>query len=122
MERIIEQSKDTYYESLGNSSENWHQGRHDILPWFNYYLGVLRAAYREFEERAGSVSFPKGAKTELVEKAVEAFVGDFTVRDIQRAVPNVGIDMIRRVLRQMRLSGTIVCLKRGRTARWRKKK
>ena len=31
IERIIEQSKDRYYETLEQSSQGWHEGRHD--PW-----------------------------------------------------------------------------------------
>jgi hypothetical protein len=30
------------------SSMAWHEGRHDIFPWFNYFLATMRTAYREF--------------------------------------------------------------------------
>jgi hypothetical protein len=52
LERIIEQTKESYYEVLEKSSTGWHDGSHDITPWFNYLLSTIRTAYREFEERA----------------------------------------------------------------------
>jgi Fic family protein len=51
LERIIEQTKESYYESLQSSSVGWQEGSHDIMPWFHYFLATIHAAYREFEER-----------------------------------------------------------------------
>ena len=52
LERIVEQSKESYYEALQTSSVGWHDGSHDIMPWFDYFLSTIHTAYREFEERA----------------------------------------------------------------------
>ncbi|MBI3003278.1 MAG: Fic family protein [candidate division NC10 bacterium] len=64
LERLIEDSKESYYDVLKRSSERWHEGQHDLVPWWSYCLGILRSAYREFEERMGAVRAPRGAKTE----------------------------------------------------------
>jgi hypothetical protein len=32
LERIVEQSKESYYEALQTSSVGWHDGSHDIMP------------------------------------------------------------------------------------------
>lgn len=53
LERIVEQSKASYYEALQTSSVGWHDGSHDIMPWFHYFLSTIHTAYREFEESAG---------------------------------------------------------------------
>jgi len=121
LERLVEESKDDYYESLRRSSEGWHDGRHDLLPWLNYFLGVIRRAYREFEERTGQVKTPRGAKTALVAAAVEGFRGDFTLAQLERACPGVSRDMVRRVLRDFQRAGRVVCLGRGPGASWRRK-
>jgi len=44
LEKIIEDSKDTYYEALETSSAGWHEGKHDLVPWLEYSHGVLIAA------------------------------------------------------------------------------
>jgi Fic family protein len=121
LERLIEESKEDYYAVLQTSSSGWHEGKHELLPWLNYFLAVVRRAYVQFEERAGQVKSPRGAKTALVETAVTGFVGEFGLSDVERACPGVSRDLIRRVLRGMQRAGTIECLTRGRNAKWRKK-
>lgn len=121
LERLIEQNKDGYYEALERSSLGWHDGRNDPWLYVNYLLYKLKMAYKEFEERVGASASPRGAKTELIKKAVSANAGEFTLADIERACPGVSRDMIRRVLRSMRESGLVECLGRGPGATWRKK-
>ena len=121
LERIIEQSKETYYESLNKSSQRWDQGKHDGFPWFNYFLGTVLGAYKEFEERAGNLKPSRGAKTEIVEAAVNKQFGEFSISDIERACPNVSRPMIRVVLEGLRAKGKIEVLGTGRSAHWRKR-
>ncbi|HKB06345.1 MAG TPA: Fic family protein [Gemmataceae bacterium] len=121
LERLIEDSREEYYEALRRSSDDWHDSRHEPLPWVNYLLATIRRAYRLFEERAGQVRSPRGAKTALVEAAISGVTGPFGLTDLERACPGVSRDMIRRVLRNLQKSGSIECLGRGRTAKWRKR-
>ena len=46
IEKIIADGKDTYYEALQQSSDNWHEGTNDYLPFVRYMLGIIVAAYR----------------------------------------------------------------------------
>jgi Fic family protein len=121
IERIIEQSKDRYYETLEQSSAGWHEGKHDPWPYINYALFTLKTAYKEFEERVGQLRSPKGAKTELITAAIDSFSGDFTLSDLERAYPGVSRDMIRRVLRLRQGLKEVECLGRGPGALWRKR-
>jgi Fic family protein len=120
LERVIEENKDRYYETLEQSSRGWHEGRHDPWPFINYILFILKTAYREFEDRVRQIASPRGAKTALVEAAVEAFPGAFSLADLERACPGVSRDMVRRVLRDLQKAKKIVCLGRGPGATWRK--
>ncbi|QFS47095.1 Fic family protein [Nostoc sphaeroides] len=122
LERIVERTKESYYDTLYQSSQNWHQGQHSLLPWWEYFLGVVvLSAYREFEQRVGLVSSVKGAKTAMVLDAISNIPGDFSIKDLQERCPTVGIDLIRRILRLERTEGRLECLGRGPDARWRKK-
>lgn len=122
IERITEQSKETYYESLNKSSQKWHQVKHNVFPWFNYFLGTVLGAYKEFEERAGSIKPARGAKTEIVIWAIEKQFGEFTISDIERECPAVSRDMIRIVFRQLQKEKKIHCLGKGKSAKWQKAK
>lgn len=121
LERLIEENKDRYYETLEHSSQRWHEGKHDPWPYIDYVLFILKMAYREFAERVGEVKAPRGSKTDLVLAAVNRFTGDFTAPQLEQACPGVNRDMIRRVLREKQSANIIECQGRGPAARWKKK-
>jgi Fic family protein len=121
LERLIEENKERYYETLESSSQGWHEAKHDPWPLINFLLYILKLAYGEFERRVGETASPKGAKTEMVEAAVESMAGSFTVSDLERACPGVSRDMIRRVLRVLKEAGKVEALGRGPGALWQKR-
>ena len=121
LERLIEQNKARYYETLEQSSQGWHEGKHDPWPYINYVLFILKTAYKEFAERVGDIKAPRGAKTDRIVAAIGRFVGEFTVSQLEQACPGISRDMIRRVLREQQAAGVIECQGRGPAARWRKK-
>lgn len=121
LEKLIEQSKETYYEALGHSTEGWHAGAHDLEPWLSYFLGILTAAFREFEPRARAVTAGRGSKAQLVKAFVRSNVSDtFTFADVKRAAPGVSDEYIRQVLRELRDAGVIAASGVGRGATWRR--
>jgi hypothetical protein len=114
----VEQSKKTYYETLNRSSQKWHEANHDVIPWFNYFLGTILSAYKEFEERATNMQPARGAKTALLMKAIDGQQGEFSISDIERACPAVSRVMIKKVLLQMQINKKIRCLGKGQSAKW----
>lgn len=118
LERIIEESKESYYDTLQASSQGWHDGAHDPHPWLNYFWGMLQRASREFEQRVGGLVEGRMNKTDLVRAAVLRRVGPFTSTDIERECPAVSHELVRLVMRQMRDEGVIALQGRGRGAKW----
>jgi len=121
LERIFEESKESYYETLEKSSQEWHQGQHNLLPWMTYFWGVLLRAYKEFEGRVGALTTGKGNKAHHIRLTIENMIGLFSISDIERACPSVSRDTIRLVLRQLRDEAMIVSEGKGRGAKWMKK-
>ena len=120
LERLIELNKERYYETLKLSSQGWNEGRHNPWHYINFLCFIIKSAYKEFEERLGEMPQHRGEKTNLVTKALKNLYGDFRVSDLQKKCPGVSVDMIRRILKDMQAEGTVVCLGRGRSAKWRK--
>jgi Fic family protein len=118
IERLIEQNKERYYETLEQSSDGWHEGKHDPWPYINFVLYTLKTTYKEFEQRVGQIASPKGAKTELVINAIGRKLGPFRISDIQKECPGVSLDLIRSILKNLRSSGKVRCLGRGQNAEW----
>lgn len=120
LERLIEQNKDRYYETLEVSSQGWHEGRNDPWPYINYLLYILKTAYREFEQRVGDIQAPRGAKTEMVLAGLARMPVEFSLAQLEQECPGVSREMVRRVLTE--LKGTRVeCATRGPGAKWTKK-
>lgn len=120
LERVIEDSKESYYETLEKSSQGWHEGRHDIKPWLDYFWGILLRAYREFEERIGAVHYSRGSKTEQIREAVLSRNQAFSISELEAACPGISRDMVRLVLRQMKDEGLIMPTGKGRAAKWQR--
>jgi Fic family protein len=118
LERMVEESKEDYYECLHRSSQRWHEGNHELTPWFNFLLAIIRRSCVEFERRAGQVKAPRGAKAELVLAAIREQSGDFRLADIERACPGVGREWIRSLLTDLKAAGNASCRGKGPAARW----
>lgn len=121
LERIFEETKESYYETLEKSSQGWHEGKHDVRPWLNYFWGTLTRAYREFEERVGNIKAGRGSKTEQIRQAVERKIGPFSISEVEDSCPGISRDMVRNVLRQMKEENLIEPTGKGRSAKWVKK-
>jgi len=118
LERIFEESKETYYETLEESSKNWHESKHNVHPWLRYFWGTLVRAYEEFEKRVGSIRKGKGSKTDQIRHAVTHKIATFTISDIEKECPGVSRETIRKALRQLRDEGNIKSIGTGRGAKW----
>ncbi|AIQ11812.1 Fic family protein [Paenibacillus durus] len=121
IEKIIEETKDRYYETLYQSSIGWHEGEHDILPWVEYFLFVMVKAYQRFEERIGSLDRSRGWKARQVETIIKNLTAVFSVADIEDRCPGITAPTIRNVLNRLSRDGVIENLSKGRNARWKLK-
>ncbi|MFA5630871.1 MAG: Fic family protein [Porticoccaceae bacterium] len=89
LERIFEETQESYYETLEASSQGWHQGQHDVKPWLDYFWGALLRAYREFEERVGTIERGRGSKGDRVRAEVLGRTLPFAISEIEEACPGV---------------------------------
>lgn len=121
LEMIVEQTREGYYDALYRSSQGWHEGAHSLVPWWEYFLGVmLRSAYREFERRVGIATTSRGAKRDMIIDAVRRLPEHFQFADVERACPGVSRPTINRALAELRRTGRLQLAKAGRDATWRK--
>ena len=118
LERLTEESKEDYYECLNKSSQQWHEGRHDLTPWMNFFLAVIRRAYADFQHRAGEIKAPRGAKTALVEDAIRSFPAQFAISELGQKCPGVSRDMLRYLLNRLQQQKRLKCVRRGRNSLW----
>ena len=87
--------------------------------WYLADLGLAQGKQELFTRQA-----PQKLKAlrehALIESAINRRSRAFRVSDVQRDCPGVSLDMIRRVLKDLRRAGTVKCLGLGPAAQWQK--
>lgn len=121
LERLVNDTRATYYDALQTAGHGWHEDAHDIGPWLRYFLGILIAAYRELQDSVDTVT-GRGSKRQAIRRFIELSIAEeFTVADIRRAVPAASQSYISKTLTRLRDEGMIEPVGAGRNARWRRR-
>jgi len=115
MEKLIESSKDTYYEVLQDSSSGWHDNASDYAPFIHYYLGILKKAYSEFEERVYYLSQRGLSKPDRLKAVIDQKIGKFSKHEILEACPDISQVTVERTLTALVKEGYIVKIGAGRS-------
>ena len=105
-------------EAYPDRGRRWHEAAHDIAPWLDYFWGALLRAYKEFEERVGTIERGRGAKGDRVRAEILKRNLPFSISEIEQTCPGVSRDMVRLVLRAMKTEGLIAPTGKGRGAKW----
>ncbi len=114
IEKLIEQSKETYYEALQQSSQNWHEGANDYAPFVRYLLGIVVAACREFSARAQVLITSGYSKPERVREVIKETLGRITKAEILQKCPDIAQVTVQRALNELVKSGKVIKIGGGR--------
>jgi Fic family protein len=114
IERLIADSKETYYEVLQESSNGWYEGENDYLPFVRYMLGAVIAAYREFASRVDILITRGLSKPGRVREIIRGTTGRITKTQIMRQCPDVSQKTVERALADMLKNGDIIKIGGGR--------
>lgn len=101
LEMIIEESKESYYENLQKSSENWHSGENDELPFITYTLAIILKAYKECDDRFKVIGREKLTSGERVFSVIEKSLGPLSKRDLMLLCPDISQRTIERALKEL---------------------
>lgn len=114
IEKAIETSKDTYYESLQSSSYGWHTGENDYAPFVRYTLGVILSAYREFSSRVKVLATSGLSKPERIRELIKDTLGKITKTQIMEKCPDISQVTVQRALNDLVTTGDILKIGGGR--------
>lgn len=114
IEKLISDTKETYYEVLRESSYNWHEGSNDYAPFVEYMLGILIAAYRDFSARLELLADKSLSKPDRVREIIKDHLGKITKSEIMEKLPDVSQVTVQRALNDLVKNGTILKIGGGR--------
>ena len=118
IEKLIADSKETYYEALQESSYDWHEAKNDYVPFVRYLLGILVAAYRDFSQRAELLTTAKLTKAERVREIIKNHIGAITKAEIAALCPDISEVTIERTLAELKNAGDILKIGGGRYTKY----
>lgn len=118
IEKLIADSKETYYEVLQESSCDWHEGKNDYAPFVRYMLGIVVAAYREFESRASLIIDSDFSKPDRIREVIKGRIGPITKSEIMKECPDISQVTVQRALSDLLKSEQIIKLGGGRYTKY----
>lgn len=114
IEKMIETTKDRYYDALQKSSFGWHGNENDYAPFVKYMLSVILAAYREFASRVRIMVESKMSKPERVAKIIEDTLGKVTKQELLKKCPDISETTVQRALADLLKKHKIIKISGGR--------
>jgi Fic family protein len=101
LEKLIENKKDKYYDTLKVSSIKWHKNKNDVIPFVKYMLQIIVAAYRDFEQRVLVIAEKKLTKADQIKELFNTHLGKLSKAEIKKLLPDISEPMIERTLRDL---------------------
>ena len=119
IEKIIEETKDSYYDTLEKSSTNWHNNENDYSYFVEYYLGIILNAYKEFDSR---INIVENKKTTAYDRIIDIFKDNIVPIDkafITNKCPDLSETTIERTLNKLLKEDKIVKISGGRYTKYK---
>ena len=118
IEHLIEKTKESYYECLQESSLNWHEEENNYVPFVQYMLGVVVAAYRDFSDRVETLVASGLSKQERVAELIKNTYGEITKSRIMEKCPDISRITVERALSELLSSESIIKIGGGRYTKY----
>ena len=118
IEMLIEESKESYYEELKRSSEKWHTGENDEIPFIRYMLGVLLKTYEECDDRFNLIGNEKLTSPERVLFVIQRSLEPLSKKDIMILCTDISQRTIERALKELYDNSKIKQVGSGRSTKY----
>ena len=106
-EEQINKNKNSYYEALKKSSENWENNKNDYLPFIENFIFTLLICYKELDKRFAVIHSKNVSKRERIEQTILNSLFPLGKREINYILPDVSETTIEIVVSQMIKQGKI---------------
>lgn len=108
IEMIIENTKETYYEVLYDSSIGWQEEKNRYFTFVKYYLEVILRAYKEFSTRVELFQDRSLTKQERIRKLFDDTLQKLSKRVILEKCPDISTSTVEVALASLLKEGYII--------------
>lgn len=118
IEKLIEKTKESYYEALQQSSLRWHEDENDYEPFVKYMLSVVVAAYRDFSARVALLTVEGRSKPDRIRELIKGTWGSITKSEILERCPDISQITVQRTLAELVENGQVIKIGGGRYTKY----
>lgn len=111
----------SYFKTLFSKQGDLERESYNMNKWLDYFLSFVLSSYEDLSEEMNLTGIKKETKTRRIEKVINSTLGYFTKDDVRNQCPDIPEPTINRVFNNLRKSGKIEVVAKGRSAKWKKK-
>ena len=119
--KLYDDSNQLLFRKLISTKDDFASESNDIKKWVEYFLSFVEKSYEDLSDEMNLAVNKKETKTRRIEKIINSTLGYFTKDDIRNQCPDIPEPTINRVFNNLRKSGKIEVVAKGRSAKWKKK-
>lgn len=119
--KLYDDSNQFLFRKLISTKDDFERESNDIKKWVEYFLSFVEKSYEDLSDEMNLAVNKKETKTRRIEKIINSTLGYFTKDDIRNQCPDIPEPTINRVFNNLRKSGKIEVVAKGRSAKWKKK-
>ena len=119
--KLYDDSNQPLFRKLISTKDDFESESNDIKKWVEYFLSFVEKSYEDLSDEMNLAVNKKETKTRRIEKIINSTLGYFTKDDIRNQCPDIPEPTINRVFNNLRKSGKIEVVAKGRSAKWKKK-
>ena len=119
IEKIIEDTKDSYYDTLEKSSISWHNNQNDYSYFVEYYLGIILNAYKELDSKLNIVDNKKITSYDRITNIFKENIIPIDKAFIINKCPDLSETTIERLLNILLKEEKIIKISNGRYTKYK---
>lgn len=120
-EKMINEYKWNYYESLEQSQKNWHNNKSDYKPFIIYTFQIIYECYKRINERFMLVLNEKTTKKDVIKELIFNSIVPISKSEIHDMFPNISITTIENELSNLIKNGEIIKIGTYKSAKYLRK-
>ncbi|MCL1820236.1 MAG: Fic family protein [Oscillospiraceae bacterium] len=120
-EEQINRNKTSYYRTLKDSSENWHENQNSYFPFITNFMSTLLHCYKELDKRFAVINSAKITKRKRIEATVLNSLLPISKSEICYILPDVSPTTVEAVISSMVKSGVVKKVGTARNTKYLKR-